>query len=424
MKVKTKFIMKQVLLFAVALTLVMTLGVTNSFAASKKPKSIKVKPTSITLVVGKKSKIKVKSVKPKKASKAVKYKSSNKKVATVSSKGTVTAKKAGKATITVTSKKNKKAKAKVKVTVKAKPKKASTSTTTTATSSKKAIVLYFSRGENINDVETYYNENLITADDSVDAMTSASVIKRDDGTFTGNNGVLAEWIAEALGTKTCSIHVKSLYPWTKKETQQIVLNEEQNKGIYPEVEDCTVDFSQYDIIYLGFPNWYGEPPRALYTFMSNNDLDGKIIIPFSSCDNVEKYGFSDAINILKSKLPNSVVLDDGLIINRKVVLDSKQTTLDWVAKVKKEAETAKANPLATVAGQKEAATKLVGQTLSKEEIISKVGEYTKMTTDVNGCTHEVSSVRFFYNGFVIYSRAAKDDSGNKIDNQYVIVSVD
>lgn len=420
MKKHAKNIVKQILLFAVALTLVLTLGATSTFAATKKPKSIKVKPTSITLVVGKKSKIRVKSVKPKKASKAVKYKSSNKKVATVSSKGTVTAKKAGKATITVTSKKNKKAKAKVKVTVKAKPKK----TTTTTTSSKKAIVIYFSRGENISDVETYYNEQLVTADDSVDAMTSASVLKRDDGSFTGNNGILADWIAEALGTKTCSIHVKNLYPWTKKDTQKIVLNQEQNQGIYPDVEACTEDLSQYDIVYLGFPNWYGEPPRALYTFMSQNNLDGKTIIPFSSCDNVEKYGFSDAINILKSKLPNSVVLDDGLIINRKVVLDSKQTTLDWVAKVKKEAETAKANPLATVAGQKEAASKLVGQTLSKEDLVSKVGEYTKMTTDVNGCTHEVSSVRFFYNGFVIYSRAATDDSGNKIDNQYVIVSVD
>lgn len=422
MKIHAKKIMKQVLLFAVAVTLVLTLGATSTFAATKKPKSIKVKPKSITLIVGKKSKICVKSVKPKKASKAVKYKSSNKKVATVSSKGTVTAKKAGKATITVTSKKNKKAKAKVKVTVKAKPKK-TTTTTTTTTSSKKAIVIYFSRGENIEDVETYYNEQLATADKSVDAMTSASVLKRDDGSFTGNNGVLADWIAEALGTKTCSIHVKNLYPWTKKDTQTIVLNQEQNKGIYPEVEACTEDLSQYDIVYLGFPNWYGEPPRALYTFMSQNNLDGKTIIPFSSCDK-EIYGFSDAINILKSKLPNSVVLDDGLIINRNDVLDSKQTTLDWVAKVKKEAETAKANPLATVAGQKEAASKLVGQTVSEEDVVSKVGEYTKMTTDVNGCTHDVSSVRFFYNGFVIYSRAAKDDSGNKIDNQYVIVSVD
>ena len=47
--------------------------------------------------------------------------------------------------------------------------------------------------------------------------------------------------------------------------------------------------------------------------------------------------------------------------------------------------------LKTVAGQKEAATKLLGQTLSKEEIVEKVGKYNNMTVDVNGCTHGVRS---------------------------------
>lgn len=65
-----------------------------------------------------KSTISVKSVKPANASKAVTYKSSNKKIATVSSKGVVTGKKAGKVNITVTSKKNKKVKKVVKITVK------------------------------------------------------------------------------------------------------------------------------------------------------------------------------------------------------------------------------------------------------------------------------------------------------------------
>ena len=47
--------------------------------------------------------------------------------------------------------------------------------------------------------------------------------------------------------------------------------------------------------------------------------------------------------------------------------------------------------LKTVAGQKEAATKLLDQTLFKEEIAEKVGKYNNMTVDVNGCTHGVHS---------------------------------
>lgn len=96
--------------------------------AAQKVKSIKVTASNSILGSGttlyvkgpknvKSTKLKV-TVSPKKASKKVTYKSSNKKVATVSQSGKVTAKKAGKATITVTSKSNKKAKKKIKITVK------------------------------------------------------------------------------------------------------------------------------------------------------------------------------------------------------------------------------------------------------------------------------------------------------------------
>ena len=87
-------------------------------AASKAPKSLSVKVTTKTVDIKGKSTISVKSVKPANASKAVTYKSSNKKIATVSSKGVVTGKKAGKVNVTVTSKKNKKVKKVVKITVK------------------------------------------------------------------------------------------------------------------------------------------------------------------------------------------------------------------------------------------------------------------------------------------------------------------
>ena len=439
MKSNIKAIMKKAVIFALVLVMGFTFDAADVFAASKKPKKIYVTPTKKTLTVGKKVKIKVKAVKPKKASKSVKYKSSNKKIATVSSKGVVTAKKAGKATITVTSKKNKKAKAKVKITVKAKPKKTTPKPTPTPTPTptkpKKAIVIYFARGENIEDAEEVYNklessdpEYVKEGQTPIDAMTSASVLKDSTGKITGNNGLLAEWIAGALNTKTYSIRTKTLYPKTKKETQTIVQDQEMAMGIDPDVEACTEDLSQYDVVYLGFPNWHGQPPRALYTFMKENNLDGKTIVPFSSCDQIKDggYGFGDAINVLKSKLPNSVVMDeeDGLLLTRKMVPDAKEEVEEWVAEVSKKVENAKADPLKTVAGQKEAATKLLGQTLSKEEIAEKVGKYNNMTVDVNGCTHGVSSVRFFYNGFTIYCRAAKDANDKVIPNQYTLISID
>ncbi len=107
-----------VLVLTLALVCTSVLAVPQTAEAASKPKEITLSAKKRTLYVGKSFTLKVKSVKPAKASKAVTFKSSNTKVATVSAKGKVTAKKVGKATITVTSSSNKKVSAKCKITVK------------------------------------------------------------------------------------------------------------------------------------------------------------------------------------------------------------------------------------------------------------------------------------------------------------------
>lgn len=120
--------MNRILKKAVCATLVGALAFTGAWGNStasqaaakskKKPKKIVLNKTKVKLNVGKTFKLKVKKVVPKKANSAVTYKSSKKKVATVSKKGVIKGIREGKAKITVTSKKNKKLKIKVTVTVK------------------------------------------------------------------------------------------------------------------------------------------------------------------------------------------------------------------------------------------------------------------------------------------------------------------
>lgn len=83
-----------------------------------KTKKFTLNKTKLTLHVGEKAAIKVKKVMPKKASKSVTYKSSNKKVAVVTQKGVVAGKSKGNAKITVISKNSKRVKKSVSVTVK------------------------------------------------------------------------------------------------------------------------------------------------------------------------------------------------------------------------------------------------------------------------------------------------------------------
>lgn len=104
-------------MLALCVALSMAMASVTANAATKKPKKIYLKTTSTTVDIKGKVKVSVYKTKPSKASKSVKWKSSNKKVATVSKSGYVTGKKKGTVKITATSKKNKKAKKTIKIKV-------------------------------------------------------------------------------------------------------------------------------------------------------------------------------------------------------------------------------------------------------------------------------------------------------------------
>ena len=118
---KSSSFLRKFVVLLMAFALVVTYSVVpmnQAFAATKKPTKITLTTTSKTVDIKGKVTVSVKSVKPAKASKDVKWKSSNKKIATVNSKGVVTGKKKGKVTITAISKANKKVKKTIKITVK------------------------------------------------------------------------------------------------------------------------------------------------------------------------------------------------------------------------------------------------------------------------------------------------------------------
>ena len=160
--------------------------ITNASAISKKE-----------FVGGQKITMKVKVTVSGKISKAVSYKSSNKKVATVSAKGVITAKtvaKASKATITVTSKKNKKKKASVKVTVY--PKKAADTNVDTLTDD--------NIKEEVNPIDTisFVSQSLTiscTEDDLNDSEDPYTFILGDEDSTDDNENAYALTVKTITG---------------------------------------------------------------------------------------------------------------------------------------------------------------------------------------------------------------------------------
>ena len=48
----------------------------------------------------------------------------------------------------------------------------------------------------------------------------------------------------------------------------------------PELANRVENFDQYDVIFVGYPIWYGDAPMPVYTFLESYDFSGKTIIPF------------------------------------------------------------------------------------------------------------------------------------------------
>lgn len=76
-------------------------------------------------------------------------------------------------------------------------------------------------------------------------------------------------------------------------------NREQNDDkARPEIKYIISDISQYDTIILGYPIWWGQAPKILYTFLESYDFSNKTILPF--CTSGSSPIGSSATNLAKS----------------------------------------------------------------------------------------------------------------------------
>jgi flavodoxin len=126
---------------------------------------------------------------------------------------------------------------------------------------------------------------------------------------SGNTRVIAEMIQKKSGGEIFEIKAVKTYP----EGYDAVVAEakkELKSGFKPELRAKITEISQYELVYIGYPNWWGTFPAPVMTFLLEHDLEGKTIIPFCTHEG-SKMGRS-AANIRKL-CPKSNV-QDGIAI--------------------------------------------------------------------------------------------------------------
>ncbi len=157
-----------------------------------------------------------------------------------------------------------------------------------------------------------------------DAVAGASIVVRD-GEILGNVEYMAQTIQQAVGGDLLRIETVEEYP-LEHEALVDFAAEEQEADARPALATQIENLEQYDTIFLGYPNWWGDMPQALYTFLESYDLSGKSIIPF--CPHGGS-GFSRTQSTIAELQPEATVREDGLTLSRNDVADSAEQVTAW-----------------------------------------------------------------------------------------------
>lgn len=182
----------------------------------------------------------------------------------------------------------------------------------TQVSDANTLVVYFSMPETTN------SDNMTEEEDN-----SVVVI---DGEVLGNTQYVAYVIQENTGADIFRIEPETPYP-TDHDTLVDLAAEEQDNDARPAIKDRIENLEQYDTIFIGYPNWWGDMPMILYSFFDEYDFSGKTIVPFNTHGGS---GFSNTINTIAELEPGATTDREGFTVSRNTVQDAEPDIIAWL----------------------------------------------------------------------------------------------
>lgn len=183
---------------------------------------------------------------------------------------------------------------------------------------------------------TYLNNNQNESQDTNETVSNES--KTDDinienmgntlilyFSMSGNTETVANYIHEEIGGDIVKLETVQTYPEDYDELVDYA-REEQRDNARPELETAIENIEQYDTIFLGYPNWWGDMPMPIYSFLDQYDLSNKTIAPFITHGGS---GLSGTPANIANEEPDAVVTE-GLAINGDDVDDCQDEVNEWL----------------------------------------------------------------------------------------------
>ncbi len=141
----------------------------------------------------------------------------------------------------------------------------------------------------------------------------------------GNTEIVANVIEQLTGADIFKI--EQVKPYSKSYNECIAeAQADQKRNARPELKVYPESLNQYDTIYLGYPNYWGTMPMAVFTFLEHFNFSGKVVKPF--CTH-EGSGLGSSVRDIK-KLCSNAVVESGLSIHGSNASNSQELIKKWV----------------------------------------------------------------------------------------------
>ena len=145
----------------------------------------------------------------------------------------------------------------------------------------------------------------------------------------GNTAIIADMIVEQTGADLFRIENVTPYPDTYDGLLEISRQEEA-ADTRPEIARTVENTEDYNVVFLGFPNWWGDMPMIVYGFLESYDFSGKTIVPFCTHGGS---GLSNTPRRIADTCPEATVAD-GLAIRGKTAQEqrdeAREAVTDWL----------------------------------------------------------------------------------------------
>ena len=144
----------------------------------------------------------------------------------------------------------------------------------------------------------------------------------------GNTELAAKMIQEMTGADLFRIEAVNAYPEDYTEATEVA-KKELHDNARPKLTGRLEDVGSCDVIFLGYPNWWGTMPMPVFTFLEGHDLSGKTIAPF--CTH-EGSGLGRSERDI-AKLCPGAMLAKGLAIHGARVSTAKEDVESWLNRI-------------------------------------------------------------------------------------------